>query len=436
MINNEEEKLHNYKKRYDNIQVSEQALNDAVMEGFHKAVAEEKRYPKKKIFVYGVAAVAVLLLSLVTSIRVSPAFADYLTNVPGMEKVIALIQRDKGMMSAVQNEYYQTLGVNQEKNGLKVTIDGAIADEKGLVLFYTLSSKEKQKEISIDGMNLVSLDGNNIDEAVSGYSPSHTTEKGQNSYSGTIDYMFEKPLDARRFRLDLKIHDQKYRIPFQLNENFQQKKTYKLNKTVLVEGQKLTFAQVDIYPLRVAVKIKMDSNNTKKILNIDDLRLVDQNGETWGESTNGPSASLVSENEQILYLQSNYFRKPKNLYLVLSKMQAIDKKDGAIVIDTQKLTILNQPPGNKLSNLRKEENELVLMMQATKDYHFSFMGKIKDANGKELHSSSESSSGPDENGKIRVGFDLSEMKEYKNPISISPFFYPSWIEGKVKVKIK
>src|ERR1700730_16497879 len=63
-------------------------------------------------------------------------------------------------------------------------------------------------------------------------------------------------------------------------------------------------------------------HNTKRILNFDDLRLVDENGTTWNKINDGETAKQISKDESIIYLQSNYFRNPKKLSLVINKIQA------------------------------------------------------------------------------------------------------------------
>lgn len=154
------------------------------------------------------------------------------------------------------------------------------------------------------------------------------SKDGKTTNTGTIELSFENPLTARKFELNIKGRGDKqlesFVLQFELRKPIQEKKTYKLNKKVTIEGQKITFLDATIYPIRIAVHVKMDPNNSKKLLNFDDLRLVDENGETWNKIANGVTASKISDDEAIYYLQSNYFREPKELYLVLNKIQAVD----------------------------------------------------------------------------------------------------------------
>lgn len=370
----------------------------------------------------------------------SPAFADYISVIPGMEKVVELIRYDKGMMSAIENDYYQPIGTSEEKNGLKVTIDGVIADESGLVLFYTFESNEKVKELFIDDVNIESLNEGTLDLSSVSYGSSHFSQEGEKSFHGTLDYFFQKPIKLGGYKLNLKVNgdiESSYSIPFTLNKEMQTKKTYQINKTVEIEGQKITFLTATVQPLRVAVHLKMDANNTKKILEFKDLRLVDENGEAWNKNTNGTSSSRISDDEEIIYLQSNYFRQPKELYLVMDKLQAIDKSEKYVVVDTEKQQILKQPKGDILKSIKVNGDHLDFTMKNGEDFPYFLFGKILDGNGNEIQpETSYFSNGGVEEIDREFGVQIANLKNQKGPLSFELSFFPAWIEGKVKVKIK
>jgi hypothetical protein len=438
MFNKEEEKLTEYKKVYDQVPISIDALDDAIMAGFQKAKKEGKRKPKKHKWIFSMTAAAILLIGLFASIRLSPAFAGYVSTIPGIEKIVELIGYDKGMISALENDYYQELSASSDKNGLTVTIDGAIADEEGLVLFYTLSSETKRQNLVIDKADLKSKEGETLDFATISYGSMHTSEQGENSYSGTLEFFFEKPYTTKSFELAIATKGDvsaQYSIPFTLHKEMEKKKTFNLNKTVTIEGQKMTFVSATIQPLRAAIHVKKDPQNTKKILNFDDLHLVDENGETWNKSTNGTTATKISDNEEIIYLQSNYFRQPKELYLVFNKIQAVDKENAYVVVDIDKEIILNQPKSNRISNVKVSEGSIDFEMPTEEEFPYLPFSKILDREGKEIISqSSYSRSFGDEKIKS-FGMNISNLKKAKGPISFELSFYPEWIEGEGKIKI-
>lgn len=440
MFEKEEEQLAKYKTMINHIDIPVNAIDDAILAGFQKAKAEERPKPRSKKWLISTLAAAIMFIGFFTSVRLSPAFADYMTAIPGMEKIIDLIRLDKGRMAAVENHYYEKIGASDEHDGMKFTVDGAIADEKGLVLFFTIKTEKKQDELlSLKDVHLKSLEGETLKEFTSSYgSPGESEEK--NVYKGKIDYFFQNAIKSRNYQLDVDINNgtanEKYSVKFKLEKERKVKKTYEINKTITIEGQKIHFVDATVYPLRVAVHVKMDVDNSKQILNFDDIRLVDENGETWNKIGDGATASHISKDEVMVYLQSNYFREPKELYLVLEKIQAVDKDEVNLVIDLQNERIVKQPKGNILNNFKIEGNDLVFTMETKKPFHFFSFSKITDANGKEINSPSTYQTMTDDSAGMKMGINIPNLKQQASPISLELSFYPTWIEGHEKIRIK
>jgi hypothetical protein len=441
MFNKEEDRLREYKQMVDHLPVSLESLDDAIMAGFNKAKLEEKSKPRRRgaKWLYGFVAAAVLLIGFFTSVRLSPAFAGYITTIPGMEKIVDLIRFDKGQMAAIENDYYQEIGASDEKNGLKVTIDGVIADENGIVLFYSLESNEKQKRLQIDEAKLEYQDGGKFPPGVFSYGSSHFSDKGETSFNGVLDNYFQQPLTSNKLVLNLKISgntQEEYSIPFTLQKNVAEKKTYELNKTIEIEGQKLTFVKATVYPLRVAIHVKKDPNNTKKILGYEDLRLVDENGEVWNKISNGQTGTTISENEEIIYLQSNYFRQPKELYLAVNKIQAIDKSEEFVVVDLVKEQILQQPKGNLLRGITVKGNYIDFQMAIPNDFPAFIFHYIYDQNGDLVSFESFSKSWREDKTVVNFGVNIPNLQKIQGPLSLQLNAYPSWIEGEAKIRLK
>ncbi|OIK16267.1 hypothetical protein BIV60_05705 [Bacillus sp. MUM 116] len=442
MFEKEEEKLVDYKNMYDQVDIPLTSLDDAILSGFQKAKLEEGKKARRrgKKILLSVLTAAILLLGFFTSIRLSPAFAEYITSIPGMEKFVDLIRNDKGKMLAVENDYYQKIDVSQEKNGLKFTIDGMIADENGMFLFYTTKSRQSKKELIIDKVELKGTDGKKLDIGSIAYGNPNYSEKGQNSSNGKLEFTFQSPLKEKRFELILNVKGshlkESFDLKFQLNKEIQAKKIYKLNKTITIEGQKVTFLDATVYPLRVTVHVKMDPNNKKKLLDFKDLRLVDENGDTFNKIVDGQTGSNISANERIIYLQSNYFREPKHLYLVLNKVQAVDKEDAYLVVETKKQQILKQPKGDYLQDFKIEGDDLIFRMQTKEGFPYSFVGELTDSDGKKVDSSTQYSHGDGQNKVNVYGVTIPNLNKQKSPLFLEITFYPSEIRGDVKVKIK
>ncbi|MBT2687487.1 DUF4179 domain-containing protein [Bacillus sp. ISL-47] len=452
MYEKEEQDLAKMKKSFDEITISEEKIDAAILAGFQKAKREGapaesasiKKQPglRRKRWILPSVAAAVLAIVFLTSIRVSPAFAHYVAELPGMQKIVEIIRFDKGLMSAVENDYLQKIGVTQEKNGLRVTIDSVIADETGLVIFYTMESEKKQKLFDVEEMELEPADGTKFVLGSSSYGThSPYDDKPRKSVSSALELFFQEKLETKKFNLSMKVKtddlNETFQIPFSIEKPVKVKKTYEMNKEVTIEGQKITVKDITVYPLRVAVHLAYDPNNSKKIFEFQDIRLVDENGESWTKISNGITASHVSDHEDILYLQSNYFKEPKQLYLVMNKIQAVDKDEAYVLVDTDKKEILKQPKGSKLSCVEWEDDMLMFTLDTKEDFHYFLFNSVKDANNKDIYDGM-STSYREEGGKQKIGISLPSREEtdYKNPLRLELSFFPAWIEGDVKMKVK
>ncbi|MGD6857130.1 DUF4179 domain-containing protein [Bacillus infantis] len=441
MFEKEEKKLEAIGERYQEFPVPDEQLEQAIMKGFQqaKAASPKKRFIKRS-WLPGIAA-ALLLLGFLTSIRVSPAFAHYVAEMPGMEKLVDLIRYDKGWISAVENDYMQPLGISQEKNGIRLTLDGAIRDERGLVVFYTVQSEEKQV-LHTNSIHITGGDGEELPVSFSGSGDSSYTDEPVKSVNGTADYLFSEDLKGKEFKAEAEVKTaegiETFDIDFTVEGPKVKKKIYPLNETVSIEGQKIFFKDIAIYPLRVAIHVSFDPENSMKIFALDDLRLVDENGEAWSGIANGVTSQDIKENEKIIYLQSNYFKEPKELYLVLNKVMAVDKEDAEVVINTETKEIVKQPKGDKLSGLVLEGGSLSFQVRAEKEYNHQLFTTAKDAEGRELDGGSSFYRSGGDGLYKEFGVSLSEADpaNYKNPISLELSAFPSWIEGEVKIKLE
>ncbi|WP_059172395.1 DUF4179 domain-containing protein [Bacillus sp. FJAT-27445] len=432
----EEEKLADYKRIVDGLPVPEDLLDAAILQGIEKARREKKRAKQRMRSLFSIAAAAIILISFFASIRLSPAFAGYVSELPGFAKLVDLIQGDKGIIAALESEYDQEIGVSSTKDGVTFTITRAIADETGLVLFYTIDTVTERKEIALEHVTLKNTDGKSFVLGSASYGMPQYSLKGEKNFTGFLDFSFQEPLEARSFNLNVKIEGKEHEVDFNLNKKISSKKEYILNKTVTIEGQKLTFEKVEIYPLRVAIHVKMDPDNTKRILNFDEIRLVDEHGETWNKISNGIIASGgPADDKRILYVQSNYFMEPKELYLIPGKIQAINKSETNLIVDSEKETIVKQPHPAKSTGVKvADDNYLLIKMKAEEDFNYHPIGIIRDADGKEVIT--DGFTRYELEGYKEFGISIPGLDKYKNPLSLELNFYPAWIKSEEKIKIK
>ncbi|GKU83773.1 DUF4179 domain-containing protein [Niallia sp. NCCP-28] len=430
MFNKEEEILLEEKKKLDELTIPFDKLDREISLGLERGKKEKARSKHKRIMTYTAAAILFITIFL-GAIRISPAFANYAANIPGMEKIIELVQEDKGQLAAVENKYYEKINIFEKRNGITLKIDGAIRDEEGLIVFYTVDAKGADlKDINLKFPDKKELASRSSYEGF-------PVEEGKKKFSSTLEYFFDEPFNEKDFYVEASFikDNQKVEIsiPFSLTKNIQKNKVLPVNKKIMVEEQEINIVDITISPLRIAVHVKQNPKNTKKILEYTDLRLIDKNGEAWTMIPNGITASGMDSDEQLIYLQSNYFQEPEELYLVLNKLQAIDKEDEMLKISWKQKKILKQPKGDLLTLKYIRKKEIALQLHVEKTFHYGLFSSGTASDGKELDISSMWTEG---SGDL-MGIEFNEpINTYKDPLSLPLSSFPSWIEGDVKLRVK
>ncbi len=442
MYEKEEQKLNEFKERLDQVPLPLEAADGAIMQGLERAKREKlQTRAKRKRTIWSLAAVALLVLTLATTIRVSPAFANAVASIPGMEKVVELIQYDKGLDAIFENDYYQPIGELQTIGNTTLTIDGVILDESGMNIFYTIESGVDMENIMTG--EPVLKNQQEVPPSSISYSHPITQEDSPKIYSDILEFTFQDPMKFENldFTLELPIildgNEIDFSVPFTIPKNVKPSIVYEINEEVEVEGQKFTVKDVTIHPLRIAVRVSYNPNNTKKVLHFEDMRLEDQNGEVWGSIMNGVSSRGEDENgDYVYFLQSNYFETPEELYLRINKMQAVDQEDAYLVIDTEKGTLINSPKDGNLEMVSSNRSGFEMDFSNPLEEEFSYdMGaQLVDAAGKVLDVPSMAVVYKEDNVQgITVNI---KDDGYINPVKMDLFAYPNYINGDVKIELK
>lgn len=446
MFNEEEKKLEKWKEEIGKTEVTESQLESAIKQGLERAKTKQqlKKRPQLKRGIWSAIIAAVLLITLVTSIRVSPAFASTLASIPGMEGIVSLIQDNKGLQSAINNDHYEEIGVSRESSGIKFSLEGAITDELNMVLFYTTEFKKKHKSDRIEGFELTNSDGKELkwDSISNNYDEEFGTKtKSTNS----IEIKLAEPIVVEELLLEVHIigengEQEVIKIPFKIEMSNTKSEKYILDKEVLIANQLMIIKNVTISTVQTAIQIEFNSENSMEIFGFEDLRLVDDRGEVWSSIVNGITSSSRKPNVVTYFLQSNYFEEPEKLFLQFNKLMAMDKEEAYILIDTEKEEILKQPKEEYFKKVTLENGYLSsgkefvrIDFKGRKGFYNQLFNHYIDADGKSFHIMAWSSNDL-EATNAQIGIELEGP--YKNPIKLPLTGYPSYINGDVKIQIK
>lgn len=460
----EERKLKKWKEEIEKREIPSDRLDQAIQIGFETAkrnqTNKQRGFMRRSIWYTAIA--AILILAFVTSIRVSPAFANALSSIPGFSGIVEMIQDNKGIQMAIENEHYQIIGTTGETEGVKVTLEGIITDESSMIAFSAIEHNKKYPNWYLSGYRILDTNGNEIANDHS-FSTSWN-QKNDLLATNTTEIKFKGPVPTEEMILEYQFSDdirdegpvpieemflkshltddnkddqviKTIQIPFKVELKPVKREQYAVNKTVVIEGQKIHIHSITIGPIKTSIEVEYDAENTKKILGFEDLRLVDEKGEVWSAIKNGSTASWSEDSTIISYfLQSNYFRDTDHLYLQFNKLMAMDKDEAELIVDTEKQEIVKQPKDNRFGNLKMYGLYMEIELMGGKEYHHDPFSKFYDADGKELRSMSGSFSKYENDEISKIGLELPN-ENYKNPLRFPLYAYPSYIKGDVKIKI-
>ena len=460
MFDNEEKQLMELSEKLNNTP-KPNCIDDYIKRGINLGQAKKKR---TKIRVYSNVAVLIIIILFSVTIRVSSVFASYISKVPGLQYLVNLINYDKGIKDAVENNFIQNINMSLEHEGLVFTIKDIIIDNSKAILFYSIQNKTNHKFVNIAEIKLKDENGKDI-IASSGFDLFINKDMmKQKELLGKVEFNFsnEETIIPDRLFIDVKLQDEaisgsishdkrnilistwNFNIPINKEKLETMKVVYNLNQNIEIDGQKIFFKTVIITPTQISAEIEYDKSNSKKILGYDDIEIVNEKGEKWATIKNGVTGTRKDDDHQTLFFQSNYFTNPKELYIKGSSIKSLDKDKLKVIVDVDKRVLLKAPDDKlTLKSVTAIKGKTSLEFELIKDKildkdkgYFVFQYDFEDSDGNIIDN--KASGGTHLNGTDRQDIDyiITTDSKFKNPISLTVWDYPTRIKGNFKVKIK
>lgn len=400
----------------------------------------KKRARHKRFLQVGVT-VAIIMIALISSIRVSPALAYTMAQIPVLKPLVEMIALDKGIQDIISNDYYEPINVSQTIDGKTLTITSVVADESGMIISYKLQSDKDLANIT--GINTeVTQHGEQIYASVG--SSWSAQQEGTFEVENTIEVAASQGMNysSQDFAITLSLREFPevvFNIPFTLKNDIKASKKFSINKQVTVDGQDFTIHELIISPLRTELKMSIDSSNSKKILSFGDIRIYDEHQEEWGKIRNGFSGFGDYEDQQFsLMLESNYFRIPKSITIELREIEAIDKADEFIVVDFDKKKLIRKPEHINIELDIKDNFELEYKVLPYKKNEFKgVFNHLIDADGEIYYSNSTWISEQDHYMLIGQRFDIENVKKLPvNPVKLEIGRYEQYLNGVGRIQVE
>ncbi|MBS4173379.1 DUF4179 domain-containing protein [Bacillus sp. FJAT-49736] len=436
MFDLEEKKLNNVKQKYDEIFVPHEKIEDAIFAGIREARNKKKRF---QFWTNSLLSAAVIVVVFVIMFRSIIPAEKQTAGMHGMEKIAEVVRNDKGLTAAIAHNYAQKINRSDEHDGIKVVLDSVIADEEQLIMFYHFESKQDiNTPLIVDNYYFEKENGKKLKLGYFSTQQSVDFDNGKSPiYQCDMALAENLPTSPLTLTMELKKrtgedkektvkYAAKWKIPFTLDQHkIAKKEVVSLNKTVLVENQKILIKNISFSPTRVAISVHFPAGNTKQIFELQDLRLVNEHGETWPIIMNGLTGTGEG-NDKTYYLQSNYFATSQKLYITINKIRALDKEQLLVKVDPQKQKVLQAPMDGKLNKVKSGVRLTFILKEKISfqlfDYYTDFNGKKHEINS------------------FSFSDNLIEFP-YDDPIPTKPITiklrdYPAYIHGNAMIRVK
>jgi hypothetical protein len=452
-------------------------IDAAIAEGIRQAQAKQSRrrkYIRRRMG--NAAAVCILLLICLFTIRVSPVFASIVRDIPGFERFVDLIRHnaDQGIKLAVDNDFVQPVNVFDEHDGVRFTVQGIIVDESRMVMFYEVELPGKDEHVQLDHPRLSDGLGNPLPAGISFSYPEEAKQDIRTSgiQRGTADFSLAQDVvlpDEVVLRLSLKrsalsdpseppkaarIGEEdvapatsegtefRVQIPIDRAKFAGLREEYAINRTIQVEGQEITFSKAVVSPLQVSLYLDYSEKNAKQIFGAGDIRLIDDQGRVWKNT----SASMAKDHP-IYRFESPYFVRPSSLRVEGSWFRALDKQRMTVTVNTETKQVIDAPDGKLALHQVARSDEYTKLdfsisgLDAGDNMMYSmFEDEFVDAAGYKYHASDlrEVISGYSNGSEPDVQHDLFYIDnvEYEQPLTFKIYNYPDYIRQSYEVRIK
>lgn len=356
------------------------------------------------------ATVAAVFCVFVGMINLSPTVSAVCREIPFLEELVEMLTFNPSLRIAIEHDYVQMMEQEQTKDGVTARVEYLIVDQKQVNVFYTLSS---EIYTALDATpDVFGADGQGLPV---GISYGGIVEDQEELRQITIDFVEEDVPDYMKLTLklvdhgsyvkeepltqvgeeDLPQHDEpEFFTELSFDLHFDPKftaqgKTVDLNKTVELDGQKITVTDMEVYPTHIRINVEEDASNTAWLtslrfyLELEDGNRIEtiSNGIFATGSTDSPS--MVSYRAE-----SSYFYEAECIRLCITSADFLDKEREEVHIDLKTLESDPLPQGVKLWSAveRKSGMELTFLVEETGVNHVQVLSSTYyDMEGNEYH---------------------------------------------------
>lgn len=378
--------------------------------------------------------------------------------IPGLRELAEAVTFSRSLSDAVDNAYVQPMELSQTENGVTAEVAYLIVDQKQVNVFYRLDS-ENDLKLSADP----EVFGDDGRFTACSYSSNGFGFENGELRCLSIDFIDDNVPDCLRVRLNVypfevveevapleKVEDlyeyeddpdepRDYLASFEFRLEFDPKftaagKVFPVNQTVILEGQKITITDIEVYPTHLRVDIAESAENTAWLKDLDFYIRTDW-GMKFDPVSNGISATGSTESPSMVSYRadSTYFYEAEHLQVVITGAKWLRKDLERTYVNLVTGETGQMPEGVAFDSARRSGTGWVVRFRAdweeeTPMYQL-FGGKFFDADGGEYQVNQWSSTfgDPDEAGEFTYFYEEFPLKNYPyDEVWLCPHYSHYW----------
>ena len=318
----------------------------AELEGvWDRASAREKKHRTVMRFVKPAASIAAVFACFVLSVNFITPVAQACSKIPVLKDLAAAVDFSGSLSRAVENNYVQTIGHSQTKNGIKADIDYVIVDQKQVNIFYRLEyetggeiGKDIERNENTQLAALVEI-GKDVPPHGITWSSGPDEEEGK-LRSITIDFTDSDVPETIPLVLKAKERDTQnwnyaeenlavFTFTLEIDPYYTaQGRTIELNEELDILGQNFTLTTVDIYPTHLQLNVESDKANNMWLKSLDFyVEAAGKAGDNMLETINGISALGSRDTPEMTAFrkESPWFYDTDNLKIIITGARLAEK---------------------------------------------------------------------------------------------------------------
>lgn len=353
-----------------------------------------KREKRRKRAIYSSLSTVAAALVFIFLVNTNAAFAHTLSRLPVIGQLVEYIQFDKSLSKAIDNQYIQEVDLTAWDGDKRLGLPYLLADAKNLVLFFQLPAEFELAANEWAHIYLKEMRDGRTGEKLEGfaYATSSLSPKGREENHGFVmqRYHFSEgglpeqisfevlleletlPPEKREasvgeFAEEAYEHQMKEIGTFTFEvklEKFAEPIVAEFHKQLSIRGQSVTLEEMRVYPTGTEVTFAFADENTAWVRGLE--LTVEEEGESVLKGSPGISAQYKEDySGMTVFIESDYFDKPKEQVLQIRGVRLLDKEEEFITVDLEKQTITPAIEGMELKEVSKGEGRANLVF-ATK----------------------------------------------------------------------